>query len=63
MLKNFGKLCKKCSVNLIGTDSGELWLKKFRLDDIRGTGGYKGGYNIKILNGKKVLATHDCKNQ
>ena len=29
MHKNFGKLYKKCSVNLIGRDCGGFWLKKF----------------------------------
>ena len=43
MRNNFGKFCKKCSINLIGRDSGGLRLKiKFRLGDIRGTGEYTG---------------------
>ena len=31
MRKNFGKLCKKYSINLIGKDSGGLWLKKRKI--------------------------------
>ena len=61
MSKHFGKQCKKCSVNLIGRDSGGLCLKKKKKKSgwvTYGHGGLIGGYNIEISNRKKVLGTY-----
>ena len=64
MCKNFRKLCKKCSINLIGRDFGGLWLKKkFRLGYIRGKEGLLRDYNNKISSGKNVFVTYHCKKQ
>ena len=58
MRKNFGKLYKKWSTNLIGGDSGWRTLvkkKKLRLGDMRGTGGYMRDATLKLQMGRKFL--------
>ena len=63
MLNDFGKLYKKCSVNLTGRDPGGLSLKKIQVGWHKEHGGLLRSYNIKISNGKKVLEIYHCKNQ
>ena len=49
MCENFQKICKKCSINLIGRDSGGIWLKKLRLGDIRAQGDIVYTYTSRTL--------------
>ena len=52
MSNNFGKLCKICSLNLIGIDSGGFWLKTFRLAGIWDTGHMRGIRGLQYSNFK-----------
>ena len=57
MRKNFGRLSKKCSINLIEV-SGGIWFKKIQAGWHMG---HKKVSSIKMTNGMNVLVIYNCK--
>ena len=60
MHKNFRRLYKIFLINLIGRNSGGLWLKKKSGLMILGPQEIRV-YNIKIPSEKNVVVTHPCR--